>query len=102
MQSPLIVCWDNLNTHVSGVMREFTGAHPDWLTVVQLPACALELNPVEGVWANIKNGLGNLAACSVDELAKIARNRLKRILYRPALIDGFLAQTGLILGPGPP
>jgi hypothetical protein len=48
------------------------------------------------------NGLGNLAACSVDELAKIVRNRLKRIQYRPALIDGFLAQTGLTLGPGPP
>ena len=44
----------------------------------------------------------NLAACSVDELAKIVRNRLKRIQYRPALIDGYLAQTGLTLGPGPP
>jgi len=55
--------------------------------------------PIEGVWANMKNGLGNLAACSVDELAKIVRNRLKRIQYRPALIDGFLAQTGLTLGP---
>ena len=102
LQGPLIVCWDNLNTHVSGVMREFTGAHPDWLTVVQLPSYAPELNPVEGVWANMKNGLGNLAACSVDELARIVRNRLKRIQYRPALIDGFLAQTGLTLGPGPP
>ena len=47
LQGPLIVCWDNLNTHVSGVMREFTGAHPDWLTVVQLPSYAPELNPVE-------------------------------------------------------
>jgi len=29
-------------------MREFTGAHPDWLTVVQLPAYAPELNAAEG------------------------------------------------------
>jgi len=27
----------------------------------------------------------------------VVRNRLKRIQYRPALIDGFLAQTGLSL-----
>ena len=102
LQAPLIICWDNLNTHVSAVMREFTGAHPDWLTVVQLPGYAPELNPVEGVWANMQNGLGNLAARNVDQLAKIVRNRLKRIQYRPALISGFLAQTGLTLEPEPP
>ena len=102
LQAPLIVIWDNLNTHVSAVMREFTGAHPDWLTVIQLPAYAPDLNPGEGVWANMKNGLGNLAACSVDQLAAIVRNRLKRIQYRPALINGFLAQTGLTLEPEPP
>ena len=50
----------------------------------------------------MKNGLGNLAARDVDQLAAIIRNRLKRIQYRPALIGGFLAQTGLTLQPGPP
>jgi putative transposase len=50
----------------------------------------------------MKNGLGNLAASSVDQLAAVVRNRLKRIQYRPALIDGFLAQTGLILESEPP
>jgi hypothetical protein len=47
LQVPLIICRDNLNTHVSAVMREFTQAHDDWLTVIQLPAYAPELNPVE-------------------------------------------------------
>ena len=54
------------------------------------------------LWANMKNGLGNLAARDVDQLAAIVKNRLKRIQYRPALIDGFLAQTGLTLEPQPP
>ena len=36
------------------------------------------------------------------QLAAIIKNRLKRIQYRPALIDGFLAQTGLSLEPEPP
>ncbi|HBW19688.1 MAG: transposase [Streptosporangiaceae bacterium] len=102
LHAPVILCWDNLNTHVSAVMRAFTGAHSDWLTVVQLPAYAPDLNPAEGVWANMKNGLGNLAARNVDQLAAIVRNRLKRIQYRPGLIDGFLGQTGLTLEPEPP
>jgi len=55
-----------------------------------------------GVWANMKNGLGNLAARDVDQLAVIMKNRLKRIQYRPALIEAFLAQAGLTLGPQPP
>jgi DDE superfamily endonuclease len=46
---------DNLNTHGSAVTRQFTGAHPDCLTVIQLPAYAPELNP-EGVWSNMKMG----------------------------------------------
>jgi hypothetical protein len=28
-------------------MQAFTAGHPDWLTVIQLPAYAPELNPVE-------------------------------------------------------
>jgi putative transposase len=102
LHAPVILIWDNLNTHISAVMRTFTGAHPDWLTVTQLPSYAPDLNPAEGAWANMKNGLGNLTARDVDQLAAIIRNRLKRIQYRPALISGFLAQTGLTLDPQPP
>jgi hypothetical protein len=32
--APLIVIWDNLNTHRSKKMRAFTEAREDWLTVV--------------------------------------------------------------------
>jgi DDE superfamily endonuclease len=84
-----------LNTHISAVMRAFIEAHPDWLTEARLPAYAPDLNAVEGAWANMKNGLGNLAAADVDQLTAIVKNRLKSIQYRPALIDAFLAQTGL-------
>jgi putative transposase len=50
----------------------------------------------------MKNGLGDLAARDVGQLGAIVKNRLKRIQYRAALIDGFLAQTGLTLEPQPP
>jgi transposase len=102
LNAPVILIWDNLNVHLSAVMRTFTDAHHDWLTVIQLPAYAPDLNPAEGVWANMKNSLGNLSASNADQLAAIVKNRLKRIQYRPGLIDGFLAQTGLTLEPEPP
>jgi transposase len=44
-----------------------------------LPAYAPDLNAAEGVWANMKNGLGNLAARNVDHLAAIVKNRLKAL-----------------------
>jgi hypothetical protein len=102
LHAPMILVWDNVNTHISRAMRRFLDAHTDWLTVVQLPAYAPDLNPVEGVWAHVKNGLGNLAAHGVDHLAAVIRNRLKRIQYRPDLIPAFLAQTGLPLPAEPP
>ena len=102
LKAPVILVWDNLNTHRSTVMRQFTGAHPDWLTVVQLPACAPDLNAVEGAWSAMKSGLGNLAACTLDQLAATVRTRLRTIQHQPGLINGFLGQTGLTLEPEPP
>jgi transposase len=72
-----------LNTHVSDVMGAFISSHPGWLTEVRLPAYAPELNPAEGAWANMKNGLGNLAVRDLDQLAAIMKRRLKCIQYRP-------------------
>ena len=102
LHAPVILIWDNLNTHISAAMGKFISSHPDWLTEVRPPSCAPELNAAEGAWANMKNGLGNLAVRDVDQLAAIIKNRLKRIQYRPALIEAFLAQTGLTLEPRPP
>ena len=102
LQAPLILIWDRLNTHISAVMRAFISSHQGWLTEVRLPAYAPELNPAEGAWAAMKASLGNLAVRDVDQLAAIMKSRLKRIQYRPALIEAFLAQTGLTFEPQPP
>jgi hypothetical protein len=90
LHASIVLIWDNVNTHISTAMRAFCDAHTDWLTVIQLPAYAPGLNPAEGVWAHVKHGLGKLAVTGVDHLTAILRNRLKRIQYRPELIDGFL------------
>ena len=83
-------------------MRAFTADHPGWLTVIRLPACAPDLNPVEGAWPVMTNSLGNLAAGTTDQLAAAMRHQLDRIPRRPDLITGFLGQTGLTLDPRPP
>src|SRR3954471_6502515 len=56
---PIVLVWDNLNTHVSAAMAELIAARP-WLTVYRLPPYAHELNPVEPVWAHLKRSLANL------------------------------------------
>jgi putative transposase len=95
---PIVLCWDNLNTHVSAAMRHLI-ANRDWLHVIRLPAYAPDLNPTEGVWSHLKRSIGNLAVRGVGQLQAIIKHRLKRIQYRPDLIDGFLAHTGLTLEP---
>jgi len=82
-------------------MRTFLDAHPDWLTVVALPAYAPALNPTEGVWAHVKRQLSNHTAWTVDQLAARVKTLLKRIQYRPDLINGFLGQTDLTLDQEP-
>jgi len=95
----IVVVWDNDRRHLSRAMRAAIDTRTAWLTVFHLPAYAPELNPAEGVWANLKRGLANLAPRDTDQLAAVARTKLKRMQYRPGLLDGFITQTGLILKP---
>ena len=93
---PLVVVWDGLNTHVSRAMRELIAAR-DWLKVYRLPPYASELNPVEPVWSNLKRSLANLTKHDIGQLTALIKTRLRRMQYRPGLLDGFLAKTGLEL-----
>ena len=97
LNGPVVLVWDNLNTHVSRAMRELIAAR-DWLTVFQLPPYASELNPVEPVWSNLKSSLANLTKHNIDQLTALVKTRLRRMQYRTGLLDGFLAKTGLDLG----
>ena len=95
---PIVLVWDNLNVHVSAVMAELIAAR-DWLRVYRLPPYAHELNPVEPVWSHLKRSLANLARRNLAQLTALIKTRLKRMQYRPGLLDGFLASTGLDLTP---
>ena len=57
-----------------------------------------ELNPVEGVWANLKGQeFANYAADTLDDLAQHARRGITRVRRRPRLLFAFLDRTGLSL-----
>jgi putative transposase len=47
LNAPVILIWDGLSTHRRRKMRAFTEARQDWLTVIQLPGYAPDLNAVE-------------------------------------------------------
>jgi hypothetical protein len=93
---PVVLVWDNATQHTDKTMRELLTVR-DWLTIFPLPSYAPDLNPDEGVWAHLKKSLANLAACSIDQLAALAKTRLKKMQYRSALLDGFITETGLTL-----
>ena len=82
LAGPVVVVWDNLNSHVSAAMAELVAAR-DWLTVCQLPPYAHELNPVEPVWSHLKRSLANLAKRNLVQLTALVKTRLKRMQYRP-------------------
>jgi DDE superfamily endonuclease len=95
---PIVLVWNNLNTHVSAAMAEIVAVRP-WLTVYRLPPYAHEFNPVEPVWAHLKRSLANLTKHNITELTALVKTRLRRMQYRPSLLEGFLANTGLDLSP---
>ncbi|MBR7674320.1 transposase [Streptomyces daliensis] len=96
---PVVVVWDNLNTHRTAGLRQYAADH-DWLTVFQLPSYAPELNPVEGIWSWLRRGpLANAAFTDPDRLERALRHGLAQIQRRPHLIDGCLAETGLAITP---
>jgi putative transposase len=98
LAGPLVVVWDNSNTHTSAAMTKLAAAR-DWLTVFQLPPYAHELNPVELVWSHLKRSLANLAKRNLPQLTTLVKTRLRRMQYRPGLLGGFLASTRLDIQP---
>ncbi|WP_455583808.1 IS630 family transposase [Kitasatospora cineracea] len=94
---PIVLVWDNLRLHLAVGVREFIAANADWLTVFQLTTYVPDLNPTEGIWSLVKRDIGNLAAADLGQITRAVKRRLKRIQYRPDLVDGCLAGTGLVL-----
>lgn len=86
-----------MNVHLDRRLVAFAAGHSTWLTLVQMPVYAPELNPAEGVWSLMKRAIANFVAADLRGLVRIVKRKLKKIQFRPDLLDGCLAETGLVI-----
>jgi transposase len=90
--------WDGLPSHRSRKMQAWIRTQRRWLVVERLPGYAPELNPVEGLWGNIKaRELANLCADILDEPAQAANAGIERVRADTELAFAFLRRSGLSL-----
>jgi DDE superfamily endonuclease len=94
---PTTVIWDNLGAHHASDLHAWAATQP-WLELAYLPSYAPELDPVEGLWANLKGcELANRCCADRTELLATAQIGSIRVRRDPALLRSFLAGTGLTL-----
>jgi transposase len=93
----VVLLWDGLSAHWSTKMWAWTDNQHGWLRVERLPAYGPELNPVEGLWANLKDlELANRPTTTLAEVADATEQGIRRVCNSDSLVVGFLAPTGLI------
>lgn len=83
--------------HLVKDLADYAEEHKDWPRIFQMPSYAPELNPAEGIWSLLKRHLADFAAADLAHLTRVIKRKLKKIQYRPHLIDGCLPPTGLIM-----
>ena len=93
--NPIILIADKGNIHRAREVRAFLAAHPR-ISMEYLPSYAPELNPVEGVWENLKVGkLANFCASDCANLLDVATGAGVAIQTNRELLKGFIRHTGL-------
>ena len=83
--------------HLVTPLRELFEANTAWLTVFQLPTYAPDPIPQGGIWPLVKRDIGNLAAADLSQITRAVKRKLKMLQFRPEVIDGCVAGTGLTL-----
>jgi hypothetical protein len=80
-------------------MSQYLRQQHNWLSVVQLPAYAPEMNPVEALWANILGQeLANRSVVDLGEMVAGVRSGFSRIHSGKWLLHSFLNYAGLSIG----
>jgi len=94
----LILLWDGLPSHRSRRMTLYLRQRKDRICVVQLPGYAPDINPVEGLWANIQEQeLANRSVEDLGEMVEGVRNGFSRVRSESWLLHSFLDHAGLSL-----
>lgn len=92
----LLIIWDGAPIHRSQVVGEFLASTLGSMAVERLPAYAPELNPVEYMWAHLKqHEIGNLIVREAWQLSLQATSALRRMRRRPRIRRACFAQAEL-------
>lgn len=93
----VVLIWDGLSAHRSQEVRGYLQAQRHWLRVERLPAHAPELNPLEGLWGNLKGcELANFLPDDLGQLAHQVRKGVQRVRRRKQLPFGFFEPAQLL------
>ncbi len=94
----LLVIWDGAAIHRSQPVKQLLADRNGRLWLEKLPAYAPELNPVEYLWAHLKeHQIANLLVTHGWELSLHATAALRRMRRRPRIIRACWKQAQLSL-----
>jgi transposase len=94
----LLVIWDGAAIHRSQPIKALLAETGQRLWLARLPAYAPELNPVEYLWAHLKeHEIANLLARDAWDLSFFATRALRRMRRRPRIIRACWKQSELCL-----
>ena len=95
----LLVIWDGSPIHRSELVKLFIQQVGSWqLRTEFFPAYAPDLNPAESLWQHLKHEeLANICCGDLGQLSRELRLGINRVRARPALIQGFFEERGLII-----
>jgi transposase len=92
----VILLWDRLPAHRSGLTLNALQQHRRWLSVEWLPAYAPELNPIEPLWAYLdRTTLANTPHDNLRRLRRRVRVGLAHVQHHARVGRGFLKYTQL-------
>lgn len=98
ISGPMVIVWDGLPAHRAKLVKDYLARLGDRITVERLPAYAPELNPVEYIWAYLKqHELPNVCAKDLWSLGQMARQRPRRMRRRPRILIACWKQSSLLL-----
>lgn len=99
IDGPILALSDRIGIHRSLEVREYLSALPPGLIQLEeLPVCAPELNPQEGIWHLLKSGeLKNVCCDNLDQLSHEVWLAIRRLRAHPDAILSCFEGAGLIL-----
>jgi transposase len=97
LAAPWILIWDRLQAHRARIVQTFLAAQPH-VRSEYFPPYAPEFNPVEYLWAYLKNNpLANAPFFDVDDLADQARSHTRSLQHQPSILRSFVLHSPLPL-----